>query len=271
MLFASNAIILKKKQRNSSSFIYTLYTYEEGLKEVIIFTNQKFFCNNLKLYRIYFFVFKKGTPWDRIQSFYPLYYYSRVEQNPLKIILLEYLSELIIYQLYSPENCILIYFIFHNTLFQLNICSNNIILPIFIRSLYSLLQFLGWEPELYNCVYTGENFSYLNSNSITSKIGFSASYGGIVKLNVLPKQEYIGFLNKEELLFLHIIINQSLWEWNFDNIVSKKFNNMLIHIEFLFCQFIEYQIQKRIISSIKLNKIFREFIEYVDRQKNNFS
>nr|NP_043164.1 hypothetical protein CypaCp027 [Cyanophora paradoxa]P48323.1 RecName: Full=Uncharacterized 24.3 kDa protein in hemA-psbN intergenic region; AltName: Full=ORF206 [Cyanophora paradoxa]AAA81195.1 orf206 [Cyanophora paradoxa] len=199
MLFASNAIILKIKQRNSNSYIYTLYTYEEGLKEVIIFTNQKILCSNLKLYRIYFVLFKKGAPWDQIQRLYPLFFYPKIEQNPLKMIVLEYLSELIIYQLYSPENCTFIYFIFHYTLFQLNICSNNMILPIFISSLYSLLKFLGWEPELSNCVYTGESLNSENSNLTDSKIGFSASYGGIVKLNVLPKQEYIGFFNKDEL------------------------------------------------------------------------
>nr|AIU44644.1 hypothetical protein [Cyanophora paradoxa] len=267
MLFASNVIILKKKQRDSNSIICTLYTYEEGLKEVIIFTNQKFLCSNLKLYRIYFVVFKKGTPWDRIHLFYPLYSYSRVEQSPLKITILEYLSELIIYQLYSPENSNFIYFIFHSTLFQLNICSNNMIFPIFIRSLYLLLQFLGWEPELYNCVYTGESFNNnKKSNWSNSKIGFSASYGGIIKSNVLPKQEYIGFFNKDELLFLQTIINQPIW-WNcnFDDILPKKFNHMLIHIEFLFCQFIEYQIQKRLNSSIKLNRMFREFIDYMEQ------
>lgn len=265
MLFASNVIILKKKQRDNNSIIYTLYTYEEGLKEIIIFTNQKYLCSNLKLYRIYFIVFKKGTPWDRIQYFYPLYSYPRVEYNPLKLIVLEYLSELIIYQLYSPENCIFIYFTFHSTLFQLNICSNDMVFPIFLRSLYFLLQFLGWEPELYNCVYTGESFNNEKSYDLNSTIGFSASYGGIIKSNILPKHEYIGFLNKEELIFLQTIINQSIWNWNFDYILPNKFNKMLIHIEFLFCQFIEYQIQKRIISSIKLNKIFREFIDYMER------
>nr|YP_009504666.1 DNA repair protein RecO-like protein [Cyanophora biloba]AWW13795.1 DNA repair protein RecO-like protein [Cyanophora biloba] len=256
-------IILRIKQRNNFSYIYTLYTYTQGLKDVIVFSNQKFLLANFKLYNVYFCIFKKGNPLDQIKHIFPLYYYLAIEQHPLKTVVWEYLSEFIIYQLYCQENSKLIYNLLRRTLYHLNICSEKAILPILLRSLYFLLKFFGWQPQLYTCMKTGEKLK-ITKNFKYSNIGFSASYGGLVKLGKIHRYEYIGILNQEELYIFQKIIYLQSHNYNF-TIPIKKFNKILIHLEYLLCKYIQYHIGKRMICSIKLGKIFTERNQYLEK------
>nr|YP_009504519.1 DNA repair protein RecO-like protein [Cyanophora sudae]AWW13636.1 DNA repair protein RecO-like protein [Cyanophora sudae] len=257
------AIILKIKHRDQISSIYTLYTYTEGLKDVIIFRNQKFLFTNFKLYNVYFCIFKKGDPLDQIKYILPLYHYFAIEQHPLKTIVWEYLSEFIIYQLYSQENSELIYNLLGSTLSQLNNCTEKAILPILLRSLYFLLKYFGWQPQLYTCVKTGESLEVTKTFRY-SNIGFSASYGGLVKLGKIPRHEYIGILTKEEVDIFQKIIRLRSNTYNF-RVPLKKFNKILIHLEYLLCKYIEYHIGRRMLGSIKFGKVFVERTQYFDR------
>nr|YP_009545976.1 DNA replication and repair protein RecO [Glaucocystis incrassata]ASQ40037.1 DNA replication and repair protein RecO [Glaucocystis incrassata] len=236
----------------------TIFAREKGIQKVVQKTKKNDFVYKFSTccFIEYKFFLYPGKTWDKLRFAKINLYYPIQSKSILKIIAIQYLRELILFQRLGGivEEQQLLFDTFVYYVDKMIRYPEKSTLVILLKSLLHFLALFGFAPQLHYCNITYKCLRISNPYKFVKEpISLSASMGGIVRRSYVKKSEVLANLTPVQLYILQKLVE------SFGDYLPNGFSPFYLSIEQILCKYIEYHFERKVMSSTTLNKFFFKF------------
>lgn len=196
--YRTQGFILKKENRGEADQILTVYTKDFGKLEILAKSIRKITSklrSGAEVFYLSEIEFVQGKNYKTLTDAIALKKFEKIRKNVLKLDIAFRISEVVDQLVRGEEVDERIWYLLKETFTQLNnqkLKSFNLQL-LYYYFFWNLLSYLGYRPELYNCVLCQKRLK-------PERLYFSSKEGGVICQNCFEKNKTTAIFIKPEII-----------------------------------------------------------------------